>query len=252
MLNNPFLAIIVSVSGNAIARMHVVEAYAAHMGRLGMNVMGNGTASSRTQDRRFARTEKAIVEAFLRLAEERDLSKITVTALAREADIDRKTFYLHYGTVDAVADALLKEEAERVVEVLREEAFFESGTIDAMEFFSKLSVIIAPDLARTLRMVKHVSPDIILSKIEGPLTEALIEDDWLGLAYMGPYLGYCVAFFMAGMLAIYRRWLATDSEIPLEEISALANMTAFYGMKGILEEGQAAVREAEGGRVQEG
>ena len=128
MLNNPFLAIIVSVSGNAIARMHVVEAYAAHMGRLGMNVMGNGAGSSRTQDRRFARTEKAIVEAFLRLAEERDLSKITVTALAREADIDRKTFYLHYGTVDAVADALLKEEAERVVEVLREEAFFESGT----------------------------------------------------------------------------------------------------------------------------
>ena len=61
-----------------------------------------------------------------------------------------------------------------------------------------------------------------------------------------------MAFFMAGMLAIYRRWLATDSEIPLEEISALANMTAFYGMKGILEEGQAAVREAEGGRVQEG
>ena len=154
-----------------------------------MNVMGNGAGSSRTQDRRFARTEKAIVEAFLRLAEERDLSKITVTALAREADIDRKTFYLHYGTVDAVADALLKEEAERVVEVLREEAFFESGTIDAMEFFSKLSVIIAPDLARTLRMVKHVSPDIILSKIEGPLTEALIEDDWPRVGLYGALSG---------------------------------------------------------------
>lgn len=54
-----------------------------------MNVMGNGTASSRTQDRRFARTEKAIVEAFLKLAEEQDPQKITVTALAREADIDR-------------------------------------------------------------------------------------------------------------------------------------------------------------------
>ena len=79
-----------------------------------MNVMGNGTASSRTQDRRFARTEKAIVEAFLKLAEEQDPQKITVTALAREADIDRKTFYLHYDTVDAVADALLKQGAERI------------------------------------------------------------------------------------------------------------------------------------------
>ena len=83
--------------------------------------------------------------------------KITVTALAREADIDRKTFYLHYDTVDAVADALLKQEAERIVEVLREESFFESGTVDTTEFFSRLSVTIAPDLARTRRMAKHVS-----------------------------------------------------------------------------------------------
>ncbi len=71
-----------------------------------------------------------------------------------------------------------------------------------------------------------------------------------GWPHMGPYLGYCVSFYTAGLLAIYRRWLATDSEIPLEDISSLANMTAFYGIKGILEEGQAAVREAVGGRGQ--
>ena len=212
-----------------------------------MNVMGNGTASSRTQDRRFARTEKAIVEAFLKLAEEQDPQKITVTALAREADIDRKTFYLHYDTVDAVADALLKQGAERIVEVLREESFFERGTVDTTEFFSRLSVTIAPDLAR-----KHVSADTVLSKIEGPLTEALIEDDWLGLAHMGPYLGYCVSFYTAGLLAIYRRWLLADSEIPLEDISSVANVAAFYGIKGILGEGQAAAREAVGGSAQEG
>ena len=239
MLNNPFLVIIVSVSGNAIARLCTVEAYATYSERLGMNVMGNGTASSRTQDRRFARTEKAIVEAFLKLAEEQDPQKITVTALAREADIDRKTFYLHYDTVDAVADALLKQEAERIVEVLREESFFERGTVDTTEFFSRLSVTIAPDLARTRRMVKHV-------------TEALIEDDWLGLAHMGPYLGYCVLFYTAGLLAIYRRWLLADSEIPLEDISSVANVAAFYGIKGILGEGQAAAREAVGGSAQEG
>ena len=204
-----------------------------------MNVMGNGTASSRTQDRRFARTEKAIVEAFLKLAEEQDPQKITVTALAREADIDRKTFYLHYDTVDAVADALLKQGAERIVEVLREESFFERGTVDTTEFFSR-------------RMVKHVSADTVLSKIEGPLTEALIEDDWLGLAHMGPYLGYCVSFYTAGLLAIYRRWLLADSEIPLEDISSVANVAAFYGIKGILGEGQAAAREAVGGSAQEG
>ena len=69
---------------------------------------------------------------------------------------------------------------------------------------------------------------------------------------MGPYLGYCVSFYTAGLLAIYRRWLLVDSEIPLEDISCVANAAAFYGIKGILGEGQAAAREAVGGSAQEG
>lgn len=49
----------------------------------------------RSTDRRVVRTRKAIREAFFKLMEDQDYHKITIASIAREADIDRKTFYLH-------------------------------------------------------------------------------------------------------------------------------------------------------------
>lgn len=50
-------------------------------------------------DRRVARTKRNIYTAFFRLAQTKPISDITVSELARYADIDRKTFYLHFKTV---------------------------------------------------------------------------------------------------------------------------------------------------------
>ena len=60
--------------------------------------MGEPTAKDlrRSTDRRVVRTRKAIREAFFKLMENQDYHKITIASVAREADIDRKTFYLHY------------------------------------------------------------------------------------------------------------------------------------------------------------
>lgn len=62
-------------------------------------------------DKRVARTEKAIRAAFFKLLGDIDYEKISVSALAREAGVDRKTFYLHYRSIDALADEILRERA---------------------------------------------------------------------------------------------------------------------------------------------
>lgn len=48
------------------------------------------------------RTRRAVIEALFRLLEREDLSSITVTQLAAEAGIARRTFYLNYHAVDDV------------------------------------------------------------------------------------------------------------------------------------------------------
>ena len=58
-----------------------------------------------------------MMAAFDRLIMEVPFDQITVSAIAREADVDRKTFYQHFGTVDRLLDAI----AEDVVSELLDE-----------------------------------------------------------------------------------------------------------------------------------
>ena len=55
-------------------------------------------------DRRILKTKKAIYEALVELMQKKKLNSITVTELAAQADINRKTFYTYYSTVNDVLD----------------------------------------------------------------------------------------------------------------------------------------------------
>ena len=56
-------------------------------------------------DRRVRRTRTLIKQAFVELLKEKKLSSITITEITRRADIDRRTFYLHYsGMEDIITD----------------------------------------------------------------------------------------------------------------------------------------------------
>ena len=60
------------------------------------------------EDRRVSRTKNAVMQAFLELSAQNDTGKVTVTELAKKANIDRKTFYLHYDSVDSVFEEYVR------------------------------------------------------------------------------------------------------------------------------------------------
>ncbi len=65
--------------------------------------MGNKT------DLRVTRTIRAIKEAFLKLIIHQPVNKISVAALAKEAEINKGTFYLHYSDLYQLYDELVAE-----------------------------------------------------------------------------------------------------------------------------------------------
>ena len=60
-------------------------------------------------DLRVTRTKTAIKEAFESLVLENSLDRITVKALTERVGINRKTFYLHYETIESLYDEILTE-----------------------------------------------------------------------------------------------------------------------------------------------
>lgn len=61
----------------------------------------------RRSDLRVVRTRNALRGAFEELIAETTLDKITVKALTDRAGINRKTFYLHYETIEAFYDEIM-------------------------------------------------------------------------------------------------------------------------------------------------
>lgn len=51
-------------------------------------------------DKRIIKTREAIFNAFLDLAAQKDIDKITVVELCQKAEINKSTFYLHYKSID--------------------------------------------------------------------------------------------------------------------------------------------------------
>lgn len=63
-------------------------------------------------DLRYQRTEKYLWQAFQKAIAEKPLDKISVTALAREAEINKATFYLHYRDVRDMGETWARRLAE--------------------------------------------------------------------------------------------------------------------------------------------
>lgn len=66
-------------------------------------------------DRRYVQTHGKIRQSFEQMILNRDYREITVSSLVEEVGINRKTFYLHYESLDALLDELVQEIAGEIV-----------------------------------------------------------------------------------------------------------------------------------------
>ena len=185
-------------------------------------------------DRRVVRTRAAVVAAFDTLLLEKDMSQITVTDIAREANIDRKTFYTHFGSVDGLVDYIVDTEMASIHERLknRMQECGEAGVSDNLEIMlevigetiresrivNKKNANLAP--ARRLARALH---DVILKTIDecgGPL--ASLEEDAKD----------CVITFMVlGTAAVYRCKTIDHPSMSDEEVSSIAVQLVSGGIR---------------------
>lgn len=97
--------------------------------------------TARKTDRRTLITKGIIKDALLELLQNTPYEKITVTALCRQSEITRATFYLHYDNIDDVLDELL-DDALRLTEL---DAMHSIGTAISVQRIENDKNIPIPD-----------------------------------------------------------------------------------------------------------
>mgnify|MGYP001319033414 CR=1 FL=1 len=75
-------------------------------------------------DRRVARTQQQLEQAFYQLLKSKQLSRITVTELAAKAGLNKGTFYLHYQDIYAFYDAELHKLSQAVTDGITDYALY--------------------------------------------------------------------------------------------------------------------------------
>lgn len=187
-------------------------------------------------DRRQVRTRRRIREAFSSLVMEKAIDKITIKELAERADIDRKTFYLHYAGVGEVLEEVQDELLDKVSHLLEDFDLFQKD-FDALGFFHGLNDIIdqESDFYRRLLVADRYS--FYYVKLKDSMKKVLGQR-YLLRAHRGTVsrtkLELYAEYATSGVMALYVDWLRHPT-YDLEEVAQAAADICYGGGKMVLE-----------------
>lgn len=183
-------------------------------------------------DRRTAKTKKAIAIALAKLLSEKEINKITITDIAKEADINRKTFYNYYSSVYEVIDDIENEIVSAFSKSLSE--------IDMKSDFQKPQIIL-----RVLMEIIRQHADFygriftaganpnLPDKIAAAITERLKSEFEARTELDGIKLEIISTYTIAGMAAVYREWFRSGKAIAVEEVSKYCTELMLGGINGM-------------------
>lgn len=187
-----------------------------------------------TVDRRVIKTKRAIKNAFAKLLNEKSINDITISDIAAQADINRKTFYNYYAGIHEVIDEIENDIIRHVDEALTD-IDFKNSLESPYRIFEKLTDIINTDMdffGYLLGMNSNVSltskiADLLKGKVK-TLIMPYMEIEEVRLDIM-------LEFMISAMVAVYKRWFNSPRTLPVEEISNQIKILAFRGLNGFLD-----------------
>lgn len=177
-------------------------------------------------DRRVRRSRRAIVAAFDRLIMDEPLERITVSRIAREADVDRKTFYQHFGSVDGLLDAIAEDVVTELLDEVERTAGPRADDSDAGRplhaFFAALAEYLSENVVLQQRYCEHVPSELLIDHLARPLMRQMVDWGLVSGELSDEDLELLLAFGLGGLFSLYRWWLLSDRALPLEELTRRA------------------------------
>lgn len=171
-------------------------------------------------DHRILKTKKAIYEALVELMQKKKLNSITVTELAAQADINRKTFYTYYSTVNDVLDEGINELITSLKDLLC--AMSEDyNMFSPQTLFAFLNTIMSDaDIARDLFASDNGS--LLFNRLQKALQETLLKElvsRDIKMNVPSEQYPLISSFVAGGMVSAYYEWITDPDGITLDEMA---------------------------------
>ena len=171
-------------------------------------------------DRRILKTKKAIYEALVELMQKKKLNSITVTELAAQANINRKTFYTYYSTVNDVLDEGICELITSLKDLMY--AMSEDyNMLSPQTLFAFLNTIMSDaDIVRNL--FASDNGILLFNRLQKALQETLLKeltDKDIKMNVPSEQYPLISSFVAGGMVSAYYEWITDPDGITLDEMA---------------------------------
>ncbi|HJA69117.1 MAG TPA: TetR/AcrR family transcriptional regulator [Firmicutes bacterium] len=184
----------------------------------------------KNEDLRVIKTREAIHSAFKQMICDMDYDEITIKELTQRAQINRKTFYLHYGSLDDLLEELQQEIAENFIS--RKVSYASMNDIRGLIrlFFEHAANM--PLLHERLMCSGSYRP--IWEKINKRIMDYRRETN-RGAFGMNQYEENLVfAYYGANSTILYRQWVEDGKKLSLEELIDIAEKLICGGMSSVV------------------
>ena len=183
-------------------------------------------------DLRVVRTRKAIRDAFCAMIMEMDYPEITIKELTQRAMINRNTFYLHYGSIDA----LLRELQDEIAGEFIDKQVSYTKMCDIRRMIRVFFEYMATQSPLHDRLLCSGSYQFLYDRINQQVMghRKLMNRGAFGMDEASENIIF--AYYGSITAVLYRQWVADGKKFSLDEVVELATRLICDGMSSVVKD----------------
>ena len=175
-------------------------------------------------NRRTLVTKNLLKESLLELLKDKPLEKITVTEIAKRADINRGTFYLHYDSPKGLFADTENELMDEIKPLIN--GFLQQPSDD---FLPNVLNLIKKNPVATQLILEDSENNHVLSTLIEPFreqTQSIIREhfDDVDTTIADYYFEFCIS----GAINVILKWLRSGSDIAPEQVAEVIYKSVPY------------------------
>lgn len=192
-------------------------------------------ANTERYDRRVERTRNAIISAFKEMIVEKEFKEITIKELAERANINRKTFYLHYESMEEILFDLTLEISDLLFDILNEKGFFTSGQFDVSILVDSIDTLINSNYDLTKKLVSANSYRFFTRNIKDLVKESFIRKVKNRVNVSSHIMNLTGDYIALGVSKVLKDWFEDPQGMSSTDIAKLASSLIYGSIKGSIE-----------------
>lgn len=171
-------------------------------------------------DKRVQKTKHAIYIAFVELLNEKDINQITITDVAKKANINRKTFYNYYTDTYEVLEEIQNLVVAAFVKNIGTVEFTNMADFLA-EIFVKFTETVNRDLEFYSLLFKTNNRSYFIVKIVDILREYVQKRIEETETINQNRFKVAIDLYIPGIISVYMNWFTNSYDYSIEELSTL-------------------------------